>query len=62
MITMKALPKKDAEQLLTVKEIGKTSYINFAKERIEGESSIWETIKKLSFYILPTTTKVLLSN
>ena len=43
---MKALPKKDTEQFLTVKEIGKVSYINFAKERIEGESSMWETIKK----------------
>ena len=59
---MKVLPKKDAEQFLTVKEIGKESYISFVKERIEGESSIWDTIKKLRFYILPTTTKALLSN
>ena len=59
---MKVLPKKDAEQFLTVKEIGKESYINFVKEIIEGESSIWETIKKLRFHVLPTTAKVLLSN
>ena len=44
---MKVLPKKDAEQFLTVKEIGKESYVNFSKERIEGESSVWDTIKKI---------------
>ena len=47
VLTMKVLPKKDAEQFLTVKEIGKESYISFVKERIEGESSIWDTIKKI---------------
>ena len=62
VLTMKVPPKKDAGQFLTVKEIGKESYVNFAKERIEGESLIWDTIKKLSFYVLPTTTKALLSN
>ena len=46
VLTMKVLPKKDAEQFLTVKEIGKESYVNFVKERIEGESSIWDTIEK----------------
>ena len=40
VLTMKVLPKKDAEQFLTIKEIGKESYVNFSKERIEGESSI----------------------
>ena len=44
---MKLLPKKDAEQVLTFKEIGKESYINFVKERIEDESSIWDIIKKI---------------
>ena len=62
VLTMKVLPSKDAEQFLIVKEIGKESYISFVKERIEGESSIWDTIKKLRFYVLPTTTKALLSN
>ena len=47
VLTMKVLPKKDAGQFLTVKEIGKESYVNFVKERIEGESSIWDTIKKI---------------
>ena len=59
---MNVLPKKDAEQFLTVKEIGKESYVNFIKERIEGKSSIWDTIKKLRFHVLPRTTKALLSN
>ena len=40
VLTMKVLPKKDAEQFLTVKENGKESYVNFIKERIEDESSI----------------------
>ena len=47
VLTMKVLPSKDAEQFLIVKEIGKESYISFVKERIEGESSIWDTIKKI---------------
>ena len=59
---MKLLPKKDAEQVLTFKEIGKESYVNFLKERIEDESSIWDIIKKLRFHVLPTIAKALLSN
>ena len=51
VLTMKVLPKKDAEQFLTVKEIGKESYVNFVKERVEGESSIWDTIKKIRFHL-----------
>ena len=47
VLTMKVPPKKDAEQFLTVKEIGKECYVNFVKERIEGKSSIWDTIKKI---------------
>ena len=47
VLTMRVLPKKDVEQFFTVKEIGKESYVNFVKERIEGESSIWDTIKKI---------------
>ena len=43
---MKVLPQKDAERFLPVKESGKESYKTFVKERIEGESSIWDTIKK----------------
>ena len=43
---MNVLPKKDAEQFLTVKEIGNESYVNFVKERTEGKSSIWDTTKK----------------
>ena len=39
VLTMKVLPKKGAEQFLTVKENGKESYVNSIKERIEDESS-----------------------
>ena len=43
---MEVLPQKDVERFLAVKEIGKESYEMFVEERIEGESSIWDTIKK----------------
>ena len=46
VLTMKVLPQKDTEGFLPVKETGKESYEAFVKERIEGESSIWDTIEK----------------
>ena len=46
VLTMKVLPQKDAERFLAVKEIGEESYETFVKERIEGESSVWDTINK----------------
>ena len=47
VLTMKVLPKKNAEQFLTVKKIGKESYANFVKKRIEDGSSILNNTKKI---------------
>ena len=46
MLTKKVLSQKNAERFLPVEEIGKEKYKKFVKERIEGESSIWDTIRK----------------
>ena len=35
-----------ADRFLQAKQIGQTKYEEFVKEQLEGEGSIWDTIKK----------------
>ena len=57
ILTKKVLPQPSAERFLDVQKIGEERYECFVKERIEGDSSIWDTIKKRSSQRLLTTTK-----
>ena len=45
ILTKKVLPMDMADQFLQVREILQTKYEEFAKEKLKGERSIWNTIK-----------------
>ena len=45
ILKKKVLPMDMADQFLQVREIRQTKYEEFAKEKLKGERSIWNTIK-----------------
>ena len=53
ILTKKVLPSKEAECFLNAKEIGKARYEQFVEEKIDGNGSTWDTIKreKLSSFV-----------
>ena len=53
ILTNKVLPQRSTERFLDVQKVEEERYESFVKERIEGDSSIWDTIKKEK---LPTFT------
>ena len=46
IFTKKVLPMHAVDRFLQAKEIGQTKYEEFVKEKLEGEGSILDTIKK----------------
>lgn len=59
-LTKQVLPQQGAEWFLDVQEIGGEKYQTFMTQRIEGKSSIWDTISKESYQDLLTITKSLM--
>ena len=46
IFTEKVLSTDVADRFLQAKQIGQTKYEEFVKEQLEGEGSMWDTIKK----------------
>ena len=46
VLTNKVMPAESVLKFLSVKEIGSERYNNFVSQQLNGETSIWETIKK----------------
>ena len=58
IFTKKVLPMGMADRFLQVKEIEQTKYEEFAKEKLKGEGSIWNTIKDRRIATSCRTTKL----
>ncbi|XP_066928378.1 uncharacterized protein [Clytia hemisphaerica] len=46
ILTKKVLPVKISKSLIQIEEIGQSRYRSFLTEKLEGDGSIWDTIKK----------------
>ncbi|XP_066916048.1 uncharacterized protein [Clytia hemisphaerica] len=65
VLTKKVLPDKMAETFIKVEEIGEKRYKSFIADKLEGEGSIWDTIKKekiTTFVINNRSTTVMIDN
>ena len=51
ILTMKVLPAKESTRFLDSVKIGQERYEQFINQIVEGDSSIWDTLKKV---MLPT--------
>ena len=58
ILTKTILPQPQPERFLDVQKIGEERYECFVKERIEGDSSIWDTIKKEKLPTFPDNNKM----
>ena len=53
-LTMKVLPAKELTRFLDSVKIGQERYEQFINQNVEGDSSIWDTFKKV---MLPKITR-----
>ena len=57
ILTMKVLTAKESSRFLDPVKFGQERYEQFINQNVKGDSSIWDTLKKVMLFMLSTVTR-----